>query len=677
MKKNKVIKYLFISMILILCVNIIYTSDINEIGINKIFNELSNDNLDAISDKKYVLNLVESIKKDCNNKKIIGKAYYIEAYVKYSEKKYDSSVNKLNQGLLKLNDSKKYSDVRFAMLKLKYLNFIKLKDIKNVEETFSQILTLTDEYNLYSEFIELCTNHSNQLLQLDDGTNMASKMIDEGTFLLNRIKNNEDRVNFLNTASNIYMFKDQLDISLKYSMEALDLCIKNDLDDELRVSILVNMSANYILQESYEDAIGIIEYILEFEELNSIFELDILSYMSVAYVECEKYDEAENTLNILMKKIENDNTIGENLKEANRIWIYTGYADLYTKKGEYEKSKNYLKKLDDIYAKYKDISFSDSDINILIEHGDLYYKLGKYEEALKYHEEAYDLFKFRNIDKGLSTILEAISDDYYKLGEYEKSYNTLKDINKIYHKELRKINHEKSNNIYNTILLEDKNAKIDELNRNKIIMKSIILVLVIITIMGYINIKIVRNKKDKIKKLNDKLQKQTLKDSLTGLYNRKGLREYIENFSYTDGLSEKYAFFMLDVDCFKLYNDNYGHIKGDDVLTKVSNCLKNVASEHFVARYGGEEFLIIMKYDCEDEIEKIATELQDSISKMNIEHKYSFVSNQVTLSIGSCNGQFKKEEISKIINQADVALYNSKLNGRNRYTNIKFKNSSN
>ncbi|WP_270507664.1 GGDEF domain-containing protein, partial [Paraclostridium sordellii] len=164
------------------------------------------------------------------------------------------------------------------------------------------------------------------------------------------------------------------------------------------------------------------------------------------------------------------------------------------------------------------------------------------------------------------------------------------------------------------------------------------------------------------------LKKSNFIDGMTNLYNRKYLDYYIEknkkNFDH-----KKLSIILIDIDYFKKYNDNYGHIKGDEIIKEVSNSLKNsIKDQGIVIRYGGEEMVLILPEVSIDNAKVIAEKIQESIREKQIEHKYSEICDILTVSIGIYTNEFSQNEgIYKMIDNADKALYSAKNKGRNRY----------
>lgn len=166
-------------------------------------------------------------------------------------------------------------------------------------------------------------------------------------------------------------------------------------------------------------------------------------------------------------------------------------------------------------------------------------------------------------------------------------------------------------------------------------------------------------------------QKKSRKDSLTDLGNRfkleddsvKMQREAIrKNTTMTVGI--------LDVDCFKQYNDTYGHIQGDECLKSVARVLEDVVQgKGEVYRFGGDEFVIIASDLSLSQTEEIASEVKQRIADLHIPNINAYVYPEVTISQGYCVFVPEKEgNMDEIISKADASLYKVKKEGRNNYS---------
>jgi len=164
------------------------------------------------------------------------------------------------------------------------------------------------------------------------------------------------------------------------------------------------------------------------------------------------------------------------------------------------------------------------------------------------------------------------------------------------------------------------------------------------------------------------LEEASVKDYLTQLYNRRYL-DYLfsKQFQKAKENESYFAFFILDLDNFKLYNDTYGHIEGDHALKKVADVLKKLmrrkADSAF--RLGGEEFAGLLMADSQKKIHRSIEQIKNSIEALALEHKESEYG-ILTASIGVCVIHvFDKEDFDKMYKKADEALYQAKAQGRN------------
>lgn len=168
---------------------------------------------------------------------------------------------------------------------------------------------------------------------------------------------------------------------------------------------------------------------------------------------------------------------------------------------------------------------------------------------------------------------------------------------------------------------------------------------------------------DKLKK-EIKLNKElTLIDSLTQCYNRKAYDDTInEVLSLFSRYKTPFSLVLLDIDDFKLVNDNYGHNIGDDVLKGLVNIVNsNMRNTDTLYRIGGEEFIIICKNTTEPEVIKFAEKLRVKIeSSVNIIEEKT-----ITVSIGVTE-VFSNDTKDSIYKRVDDNLYHSKNNGKNK-----------
>lgn len=159
-------------------------------------------------------------------------------------------------------------------------------------------------------------------------------------------------------------------------------------------------------------------------------------------------------------------------------------------------------------------------------------------------------------------------------------------------------------------------------------------------------------------------------DELTQVANRRFFNEYL-NQEWHQLMQAKapLSLILIDIDCFKLYNDTYGHLAGDACLAKVAAGLRAAANRpnDLVARYGGEEFAVILPNLPLPDATQVATAIQTTIRQLQIPHHTSRVTPYVTLSIGVAGIVPTAQTLpEQLIRKADEALYQAKTEGRDR-----------
>ncbi len=178
----------------------------------------------------------------------------------------------------------------------------------------------------------------------------------------------------------------------------------------------------------------------------------------------------------------------------------------------------------------------------------------------------------------------------------------------------------------------------------------------------------------KLQEENDCLESLSLQDSLTKIYNRRGLdRFFYMHWSNCLRYNLPYSVLMIDIDEFKNYNDHYGHLQGDEIIKGVAGAIERslFRSEDLVGRYGGEEFLVILPNVELKGAEIVADRILNEIRELNIKHEFASGRERVTVSIGvatltpshNINPQL-------LIDQADQRMYIAKQNGRNQLVSI-------
>lgn len=164
-------------------------------------------------------------------------------------------------------------------------------------------------------------------------------------------------------------------------------------------------------------------------------------------------------------------------------------------------------------------------------------------------------------------------------------------------------------------------------------------------------------------------QLNSITDSLTGLFNRGYIDKTLRiEFARLSRSGSMLSLIMLDIDHFKKFNDNYGHLAGDKCLQMIATLLKNtvVRASDVVARYGGEEFIVILPETDENGAKILGEKFRKGTEDLAIPHMASETSEVVTVSVGVLT-VYPTELISpdQALNLVDKALYLAKENSRN------------
>lgn len=170
-----------------------------------------------------------------------------------------------------------------------------------------------------------------------------------------------------------------------------------------------------------------------------------------------------------------------------------------------------------------------------------------------------------------------------------------------------------------------------------------------------------------------KLQTESETDQLTGLLNKRaGMARMGALHSLCKRMGKRYAVYFIDIDYFKNYNDTYGHMKGDVVLTSVAQCMSRCFTRDtdVVCRLGGEEFAIMIADASAETACKLAGRLTAAIESLNIKSGKNAAYDSLSVSIGVTMNDFtstegsESEVIKKLLAKADDQLYIAKRAGR-------------
>lgn len=175
---------------------------------------------------------------------------------------------------------------------------------------------------------------------------------------------------------------------------------------------------------------------------------------------------------------------------------------------------------------------------------------------------------------------------------------------------------------------------------------------------------------DELARLYTEVEKLSFLDGLTGIANRRMFDLTLDK-EWKRAQRDQIALslIMLDIDCFKEYNDHYGHLQGDECLKQIAKALSGVSKRaiDLIGRYGGEEFILLLPETNETQAIQLAEQCLNAVKHQKILHEPSKTSDVITISAGvSTITPLEASLSSTLIETADKLLYQAKQKGRNK-----------
>jgi len=166
-------------------------------------------------------------------------------------------------------------------------------------------------------------------------------------------------------------------------------------------------------------------------------------------------------------------------------------------------------------------------------------------------------------------------------------------------------------------------------------------------------------KQEEIQDLNVRLERQAMRDELTGLLNRRAidnLLEFEKNKSYRSSIT--FSILIIDVNHFKKINDKYGHLAGDNVLVDFSRRLEStLRRQDMISRWGGDEFLVLLPETDEKQVEVVTEKIKSKLKKWSVKYEEEEINYSISVGIAE---YLKDEDINDLIKRADQSLYREK-----------------
>jgi len=178
-----------------------------------------------------------------------------------------------------------------------------------------------------------------------------------------------------------------------------------------------------------------------------------------------------------------------------------------------------------------------------------------------------------------------------------------------------------------------------------------------------------------LKRRGDLLETLSMRDGLTGIPNRRRFDDSLER-AWRQALRSgtPLSLVMADIDCFKAYNDTYGHMAGDECLRAVARTMAGVLKRpgDLAARFGGEEFVMVLEDTALSGALYLAESVREAVEALGMENKGSWVGDVVTVTLGAaCTVPAPGQSPEALLGLADRKLYEAKQAGRNRILGAK------
>lgn len=422
---------------------------------------------------------------------------------------------------------------------------------------------------------------------------------------------------------------------IQYLIKAIELCRENEFIEMESMTLHV-LADGYSKIDKLPETVKIYTAILKEERYQNItanLKAAVLCNLINCQLKMGKHDEAADALCILEKVIPE---VQVNIRETYYAIMLGLKAELYSlQKVHLDKALAMVRESERIYEKHRG-SFIADDFHMITfcRLGDIHFAMGNYHEALRY----YHLMREKVSEDNLyysKMAYERLARGYEEIGEYTLALQALKDCDMKLNEARRKKFDEQFETMHRIFAWDASQKEIARLNE-----------------------------------INACFEADCMLDSLTGLYNRCYLNQFSPQKNTNADSTTFLSMLMIDIDCFKEYNDHYGHVMGDAALKKVAEVLKksSMGFSDMIIRYGGEEFLIILEHEDRIRAVELAERILENMAEERVKHEYSGVKDYITVSIGisTCKPDIHCD-MQKMIEAADQAMYCSKTGGKNRY----------
>ncbi|EKO3853889.1 tetratricopeptide repeat-containing diguanylate cyclase [Vibrio harveyi] len=530
--------------------------------------------------------------------------------------------------------------------------------------------------------VEFGTIHNLQWVIAEAKLNQAVELVEadevwQGELLLHDVINISRKIGYNSLQGRAYRWlgnaevqRSQVQTSLKHYLTAYDLLENSEFEIQIAMT-LNNIASLYMELSDWDRAKTYLDqalkgYLNSQEKYdNSLFLAIMYANLSVINFGMEKYEESERyfeeaaklsmatgSVRIKHNSVSNLSqllsTLGkmeesyqlaqacldlpnpQNLKGM-KAACYEAFSEAYLQDGKFEQA---IKSANLALEGLSETASAETKQKM-----DLYLVLIRANQQLKHFEEAFNALELlRNLEKSFENHIHG-----------DEMINIKLDLEaKLAQKELT--------------LLEAKNAlQASELESQRY---REIFYFFVVAVIGFWLFRYIRQ----MNRINEVLAQENTTDPLTKVHNRRFLPNWLDNMARRSP-SRRFALAIIDIDYFKVFNDQYGHDLGDKMLMHVARILDEATrSGDLLVRWGGEEFVLLFEISHADDCAKTLDRLRLAVENNNLEVDSDSMG--ATISLGAVNelsAQTIKQEWDKWFFAADQALYDAKQAGRNQY----------
>jgi diguanylate cyclase (GGDEF)-like protein len=406
-------------------------------------------------------------------------------------------------------------------------------------------------------------------------------------------------------------------MALFYLDEARKIAFKNNLTSDFPM-IFSNMAEQYVELFDNEKAVASMLSAIKYTKPDNPYIGSLYFNLSYIYFLQKDYKKSQETLDLSINKykMKQDETTAFLFKTYSQIQI----SDAMGEKDKFQAELETLKK------KLETTDVDGANVQSFLQITDVLFQF-KCFDTLKTVIDKLNEYSAKNPQKELLGSICSIGEKYYlALGDYKNAYEYACKSKDLIQEKLKTLSFEAKESIKGQMTL----ARLVRENRES-------------------------------KKRNAELRSQSMTDSLTGLYNRHAFNESLTAHSAKFSSYPHFGCALMDIDCFKMINDTYGHLSGDEVLAQFGKTLQEFINPSIrFYRFGGDEFVAFFENFDAEKVDQIFSQVKDSIEKLQFTSMLNGESFGVTCSIGIFNSAYPLDSVVSYLNKADGLLYKAK-----------------